>query len=165
MASPTLPVYVCHKRVRAGKIVGINSMNRELSLDVGPCQVAVQVSVEYMAKHKPQLGGYFVRYEDGYESFSPAAAFEGGYAPAPPNVGQAFHGGVDFGTAIRLLRGGRRMMRAGWNGKGMWLALQVPDAGSKMSLPYIYMRTVQGDLVPWLASQTDMLAEDWCDAP
>lgn len=47
------------------------------------------------------------------------------------------------------------------NAKGMWLALQTPDEHSKMSLPYIYMKTVGGGLVPWLASQTDMLAEDW----
>lgn len=46
----------------------------------------------------------------------------------------------------------------------MWLALQVPDAHSKMSLPYIYMSTVSGDLVPWLASQTDVLADDWSEA-
>jgi len=44
----------------------------------------------------------------------------------------------------------------------MWLALQIPDEHSKMTLPYIYMSTVDGKLVPWLASQTDMLAEDWC---
>lgn len=44
---------------------------------------------------------------------------------------------------------------------GQWIELQRPDAHSKMSLPYLYIRTVQGDLVPWLASQTDMLAEDW----
>ena len=67
----------------------------------------------------------------------------------------------DFGFALDALRRGEKVRRAGWNGKGMWLALQVPDAHSKMSLPYIYMSTVTGDLVPWLASQTDMLAEDW----
>jgi hypothetical protein len=43
----------------------------------------------------------------------------------------------------------------------MWVKLQVPDEHSKMTLPYIYMSTVTGDLVPWLASQTDMLARDW----
>ena len=43
----------------------------------------------------------------------------------------------------------------------MWLGLQRPDANSKMTLPYIFMSTAQGDLVPWLASQTDMLAADW----
>ena len=68
---------------------------------------------------------------------------------------------MDFGAAIKSLKDGGRVKRAGWNGKGMWLALQTPDAHSKMSLPYIYMSTAQGDLVPWLASQTDVLAEDW----
>ena len=68
---------------------------------------------------------------------------------------------MDFGSAIQLLKMKMRVGRSGWNGKGMWLELQVPDAHSKMTLPYIYMRTVQGDLVPWLASQTDMLSEDW----
>ncbi len=68
---------------------------------------------------------------------------------------------MDFGDAIRFLKLDKRVARAGWNGKGMWLGLQVPDAHSKMGLPYIYMSTVTGQLVPWLASQTDMLAEDW----
>ena len=66
-----------------------------------------------------------------------------------------------FGWAIKQMHNGAKVCRSGWNGKGMWLALQVPDANSKMTLPYIYMSTVQGDLVPWLASQTDMLATDW----
>lgn len=67
----------------------------------------------------------------------------------------------DFGWALRHLRNGKRVARAGWNGKGMWLELQRPDLGSKMTLPYIYMKTACGNLVPWLASQTDMLSEDW----
>ena len=70
---------------------------------------------------------------------------------------------VDFRIALRCLKDGRRVSRTGWNGKDMWIALQLPDAHSKMTLPYIYMRTVQGDLVPWLASQTDLLAEDWIE--
>lgn len=68
---------------------------------------------------------------------------------------------LNFGQALELLKSGQRVARQGWNGKGMWLALQRPDVNSKMSLPYIYMSTVTGDLVPWLASQTDVLAEDW----
>lgn len=68
---------------------------------------------------------------------------------------------MNFGEAIRELKLGNSVSRAGWNGKGMWLALQVPDAHSKMSLPYIYMKTADEKLVPWLASQTDVLAEDW----
>lgn len=68
---------------------------------------------------------------------------------------------MDFGSAIKSLKEGKRVLRKGWNGKGMWLALQVPDAHSKMSLPYIYMKTADDKLVPWLASQTDVLCEDW----
>ena len=68
---------------------------------------------------------------------------------------------LDFSMALRALKNGQMVTREGWNGKGMWLALQRPDPASKMTLPYIYMRTAQGDYVPWLASQTDLLAEDW----
>jgi hypothetical protein len=68
---------------------------------------------------------------------------------------------MTFGTAVEALKSGATVARKGWNGKGMWLQIQVPDARSKMSLPYIYMRTADGHLVPWLASQTDILSEDW----
>ena len=68
---------------------------------------------------------------------------------------------MNFGQALQELKAGNRVQRKGWNGKGQWLGLQIPDEVSKMSLPYIYICTVQGDLVPWLASQTDLLAEDW----
>lgn len=75
---------------------------------------------------------------------------------------------MDFSDALRALKAGKRVMRAGWNGKGMWLQLveayQVgPDKhvlGRKL-LPWIGMKTADGAFVPWLASQTDMLAEDW----
>lgn len=74
----------------------------------------------------------------------------------------------DFGGALAALRSGQKVCRAGWNGKGMWVALQVPDKHSKMTLPYIYIEYPDGhpaypsgSRVPWLASQTDMLAEDW----
>ncbi|MFE3836915.1 DUF2829 domain-containing protein [Pseudogemmobacter sonorensis] len=72
---------------------------------------------------------------------------------------------LDFSMALRALKNGDRVSRAGWNGKGMWLSVQRPDPGSLMTLPYIYMRTAQGDMVPWLASQTDLLAEDWQIVP
>lgn len=71
---------------------------------------------------------------------------------------------LTFSDALEALKGGSRMTRNGWNGRGMWIALQRPDAHSKMTLPYIYMKTATGDLVPWLASQTDILAEDWMTA-
>jgi hypothetical protein len=69
--------------------------------------------------------------------------------------------GRTFGDALLELQEGGSVARLGWNGQGQFLTLQVPDANSKMTKPYIYITTVQGDLVPWLASQTDMLADDW----
>lgn len=68
---------------------------------------------------------------------------------------------MDIGQAKNRLLSGDKVARSGWNGKGMWLELQEPDAHSKMTLPYVYMHTAQGDLVPWLCSQTDFLANDW----
>lgn len=76
--------------------------------------------------------------------------------------------GHDFGWALKQLREGKHVMRQGWNGKGMWLNLQTPDAHSKMTHPYIYIEYPEGHAaypngsrVPWLASQTDMLGTDW----
>lgn len=54
-----------------------------------------------------------------------------------------------------------RAARKGWNGKGMWIARQSPTPDSKMTLPYLYMKTADEHLVPWLISQTDALASDW----
>lgn len=70
---------------------------------------------------------------------------------------------MTFSEALRLLKQGRKLARTGWNGRDMWIKLQVPDRGSMMTLPYLYMRTVDGRFVPWLASQTDLLEDDWED--
>lgn len=68
---------------------------------------------------------------------------------------------MDFSQALVQLKAGAMIFRSGWNGAGQRLKLQRPGDLSKMNLPYIYIQTVQGDLVPWLASQTDLLADDW----
>lgn len=90
-----------------------------------------------------------------------------------------------FGDAIEAMKKGKRAARAGWNGKGMWVALSGPNGpreiafenfwskhnseyarfngGSAKVLPCFTMKTATGEiLMGWLASQTDMLAEDWC---
>lgn len=69
-----------------------------------------------------------------------------------------------FGDAVALLKRGHRVRRRGWNGKGMYLGIQYPDAGSMNKQPYIYIIPVGGERVPWVASQPDMLEEDWEDA-
>jgi hypothetical protein len=77
---------------------------------------------------------------------------------------------MSFGWAIRQLKAGSSVRRAGWNGKGISLTLQMTSVDSEMTHPYIYIDTtgLQTDnpaapkvIVPWLASQTDMLSEDW----
>lgn len=75
---------------------------------------------------------------------------------------------MNFGQALEALKQGKKVARSGWNGKGMWLNLQVPDENSKMTLPYVYIEYPAGHVaypngsrVPWLASQTDLLSEDW----
>lgn len=85
----------------------------------------------------------------------------------------------DFGQAIGLMKAGGRVARKGWNGKNMFLyyvpASSYPpctkiaeEAFNGEDVPYgayIAMKTAQGNVVPWLASQTDMLAEDWVVVP
>ena len=89
---------------------------------------------------------------------------------------------LSFGDAVAALKEGLRVERAGWNGKGMWLTMVYPDDGANVPprpayavyavagivddatngcLPWIGMKTADNKFVPWLASQTDVLAEDW----
>ncbi len=68
---------------------------------------------------------------------------------------------MGFGETLGYIKLGRKVARSGWNGKNMYVELQTPTETSKMTLPYLFMKTADGHLVPWLASQTDILAEDW----
>ena len=83
---------------------------------------------------------------------------------------------MDFSYALNMVKQGRRMRRLGWNGKGMFIFF-IPESTFKVSRPpllgiypegielkyhaHIDMRTADGQIVPWLASQTDILADDW----
>ncbi|AMW64524.1 MULTISPECIES: DUF2829 domain-containing protein [Pseudomonas] len=114
--------------------------------------------------------GYLVEYTDGgasnhpdhagYISWSPKAQFDNAYRPTA---------GMSFGLAVEALKLGKRVSRVGWNGKGMWLKLVPADLADTVSfqhealrpLPWIGMKTADQCFVPWLASQTDVLADDW----
>lgn len=73
---------------------------------------------------------------------------------------------MNLGFAIEQLLEGNKVSREGWNAHHH-LELQVPDENSKMTRPYIYMviggdaKDLKGDKIPWVASQTDLLATDW----
>ncbi len=79
---------------------------------------------------------------------------------------------LDFADVIRGVKNGKRYGRTGWNGQGMFIEMQKPDGGSKMTLPYLFLVTTRqmpdgtlsiNGVVPWLASQTDMLSADWVE--
>jgi hypothetical protein len=72
-----LPKYVCHKEVHAAKITGVNK--EALLLIFGEINSHIMVDSDWLKRFAPEAGGYFVVYEDGYTSFSPAEAFESGY--------------------------------------------------------------------------------------
>lgn len=82
--SKPLPRYRCTKIVQAFKIrtIVIAETGGELKHVLFPFNheyASVEVGEPYISRHRPHAGGYYVRYKDGYESFSPAAAFEEGY--------------------------------------------------------------------------------------
>lgn len=121
--------------------------------------------------------GYLVEYLDGgkpnttqfagYISWSPKEQFDNAYRETS---------GMSFGLAVEALKLGKKVARAGWNGKGMFLFL-VPGSTFKVNrpplmgiypegteinyCPHIDMKTADDKVVPWLASQTDVLAYDW----
>ena len=123
--------------------------------------------------------GYLVEYQDGgkpnddrhtgYISWSPKAQHDAAYRPCDA---------MTFGLALEALKKGLKVARAGWNGKGMFL-YYVPAAAYPANrnengpmvgvfpgdmvpyCAYIAMKTADNKVVPWLASQTDVLAEDW----
>lgn len=128
-----------------------------------------------LIKAEPELKdgveGYKVVYPqpDGskYTSWSPKDVFEEAYREV---------NGMSFGLAIEALKKGHKVSRTGWNGKGMFLFL-VQGSKFKVNRPpllgiypegteiqyhaHIDMKTADNQVVPWLASQTDMLADDW----
>lgn len=114
----------------------------------------------------PADEGYLVKYPDGYESWSPKKQFEEAYRECD---------NMTFGLAIEIMKKGKKVARKGWNGKGMFLFLakstdieteadltSCENMHGDLVLPSIVMKTADNHFcVGWLASQTDILAEDW----
>lgn len=93
--------------------------------------------------------GYKVRYQDGYESWSPQAAFEEAYRPT---------NGMSFGLAIEAARKGHKVSRTGWNGKGMYVICRT---GHPDGHPYLMIKSAGGSFQMWEAYQSDILTDDW----
>ena len=165
-AATDMPLYTGTKTIRARPLSrGDYNDYRGWKPPKGEDQSEPGYLVEYTDGGKPNDDRH-----EGYISWSPADVFERAYMRNPDRF--------DFGEAVRRLRIGHPVSRAGWNGKGMFL-YYVPentyDAQTKVaqqhfgkSVPYrgyIAMKTAQGDVVPWVASQSDVLADDWIEGP
>lgn len=113
---------------------------------------------------EPEEPGYRIRYPDGYESWSPKDVFEEAYRPTDA---------MSFGLAIEAAKKGKRIARKGWNGKRQYVELATAisyaspigavvnaehDAIGNQALAFVGTSGVQ---MGWLASQADMLADDW----
>lgn len=130
-------------------------------VEAGPCPAR---------DRKEGNDGYKVIYEDGYESWSPKEVFE-----------KAYHKftGMTFGLAVEALKIGKKVTRKGWNGKGMYVfrqkgypsgipcnkqtaeAVGIKEGDLFKCQPYLQMKCADGTFQMWLASQSDILAEDW----
>ena len=113
------------------------------------------------ADEDPLDEGYLMEYENGHVQWLPKEMFE---TDKECNA-------MTFGFAIEAMKKGKKVARKGWNGKGMYL-FKSPKVGCQMHKQYtgkdindlqefIVMKAADDTLVPWLASQTDVLAEDW----
>ena len=118
--------------------------------------------VEYLDGGSPNMEG-----DKGYVSWSPKEQFENAYRTVD---------GLSFGLALEALKLGKKVARAGWNGKGMFLFLVsgstfkvnrapllgiYPEGTPINYRPHIDMKTADGEIVPWVASQSDLLVDDW----
>lgn len=117
----------------------------------------------------PNREGYLVKYEEGYESWSQKEIFEKAYNDI--NIC------MSFGQAIEMMKLGYKVTRQGWNGKGMFIYIQKNTVITKDMAKNEVLKEIDGDItinshidmktadgsicIGWVASQTDMLSNDW----
>jgi len=182
-----MPRYKSHKEVNALKIESMGSVEGGVKMtfaDEGYDETVIpdpdgsrimEAMISHFGAGRNKVdAGYLVVYEDGYRSWSPSQAFEEGYnrLTGEPVGGE----GLTFGQMLHLLKQGARAKREGWNGPDQFIFL-VPGSTFEVNRPpllgiypegteinyhaHIDIRNQQGMIVPWLASQGDLLSDDW----
>lgn len=164
--------YIGTKRVRAVPMTRLEYLTlREWHLPADENGEDPGYFIEYVDGGKPNMFPMF----EGYVSWSPKDVFDRAYRPEA-GIGS-------FSNALDAMKAGYRIARQGWNGKGMWAAVgsmkpdvihssqlneghmrdvaAANDDGMVTIRPSMYMRTANGEIVAWTASQTDILADDW----
>lgn len=131
----SMPRYSCHKRVWAHKIRNIDPDPAAGGVIITPDEDGYPpflVPKEYADRHHPQVGGYYVVYDDGYTSYSPSAAFVAGYTQIEgslglPDVPVIMHTNKTFGQAVEAMKQGMMASLESWNGEGKFVFAQVPS--------------------------------------
>ena len=133
--------------------------------------IGTKIVTAWAALGKDGAEGYGVKYQDGYTSWSPKAAFEEAYRDIEGPAQS-----LTFGDALHMLKTGKKVARSGWNGKGMFVFLvngstfQVSRApllgifpeGTEINYrPHIDIKNVDGSISTWVPSIGDVMAEDW----
>ena len=154
------------------KVIKARAMNLyEFSMNIKGEDCFEENRDGYLVGYSDVIGNFDGELDGGchYLSWSPDDVFDALYKPMT---------GMPFGLAIEAMKAGYKVARAGWNGKGMWISMvnennyiictaphgdgqDTPEGECKGLLPWIGMKTADNKFVPWLASQTDMLADDW----
>lgn len=149
----------------AVEIAGVHADNGDawvLDLKDGK-EVAVPKAAALVPAAGPSEGDVFVNLGDAF-SIVPKARFDQHWRNAGKPKGKVVAGASGFDWALGRLKDGASVARKGWNGKGMRLFLiPVASHNAKIQQPFIAIVPVDGKAVPWVASQVDLLADDWME--
>ena len=145
------------------KYIGVKIIKAEPAVRIGSTNYLMTEAIpQSMEKHEE---GYRVTYPDGYVSWSPKDVFEEAYRRTD---------NMTFGLAIEAMKKGLKAQRKGWNGKGQYieLATRISYENTKHEVINAMHKDIGNNAIAfvgtsgvqlgWLASQSDMLAEDWC---
>jgi hypothetical protein len=185
-----MKTYQSFKKVTAARITGYAFLDPvptfpearplELTLDDGS-----QVHVIGPRFDRVEIGGYYVRVDDGHDFYCPATRFENAYLLLGEAPDVLTEQQMTFGQALDALKRGQKVARRGWNGADQWIALgkgahlgaeefwnehtrdfAETNGGYATVRPYFILKTAQQDiLMGWSPSQSDALAEDWLIVP
>ena len=181
MPNLNMPRYKCHKEVHAAKILQIlrpvADQGAPLFLVLNNRCSPVAVTKEWLAKHKPEAGGYLVMYKDGYTSYSPAAAFEAGYtmvtddAPKPAEaepdadavIAECFRLRVEENAKLILIRTADDYLRVAQSGEAIaamrGMEMPGPTMANRM-VARVFLDLAKGLKVDLDALGLDALGEE-----
>lgn len=185
-----MKIYQSHKKVTAARITGYANMP---PCDADPQGLALELTLDDSSQvhvigprfDRVQIGGYYVRADDGHDFYCDAERFANTYMEIGEAPDPLVEESMSFGLALDALKRGAKVARKGWNGADQWVALgkgghlgaeefwnehtrdfAETNGGYATVRPYFILKTAQQDiLMGWSPSQSDAIAEDWFIVP